>query len=363
MPLGEFTDERDLPQKGPQIPGRGAAPGRPVRDVLHDSGAGREAHAAAYDQVVRDPRAAANLGSVADRGRAGDARLPADHHAAADVAVVADLAEVVDLGSLADPRGAELAAIDAGVRADLDVVLDLDRADVRDLHDAPAIRAGPVAEAVGSDHDARGEHHALPEAAALAHHHVRVEHRIVVDLRVGVDPHALEERDARADHGAALDGDERADAHIGAEACGCIDTGEAVDADRREPLGLREALEHGNHGVIRALHAQDRAGRGRGRVELDRLGDDRDGRSTGFEQPGVPAVPDEGEFPRLREVDRREACDRSREVEALRRLDARADQLGQRRDGAVAGAVAVGARVSHPSRPSSPRSSARSALR
>src|SRR4029079_9861927 len=103
----------------------------------------------------------------------------------ADLDVVADLDQVVDLRAAADPRRAGGRAIDAGVRADLDVVAQHHVPDLRYfVVDAAVLR---VAEAVGPDHRARVDHHAVAEHAFFAHDHLRIQVDVRAQLRAMAD--------------------------------------------------------------------------------------------------------------------------------------------------------------------------------
>src|SRR6185312_3347973 len=100
----------------------------------------------------------------------------------ANLDVVSDLHQVVDLASRADPRRAHGRSVNGDAGAQLHVVLHDHIADLGELSVHPAVPH--EAEAVAPDHGSGMDDHAVPDLAALAHGHVRVEER------VGADPDA-----------------------------------------------------------------------------------------------------------------------------------------------------------------------------
>ena len=97
---------------------------------------------------------------------------------------VRDLHEVVDLGAGANPRLADGRTIDGGVGADLHVVFDDDVGGLRNLQ-VRAVRLLDEAEAVAADHRAVLDDDAVADDDAFADRHVRVQHAVLADARVG----------------------------------------------------------------------------------------------------------------------------------------------------------------------------------
>src|SRR2546425_6465980 len=131
------------------------------RDVAGEAGLRGDDGAVTDREMVGDAHLSGEHDTPADPARPGDPYLGDDDRVLADLDVVTDLHEVVDLGPPADDRLPQGGTVDGRVGADLDVVLDQHGADLRDLPVRLAVES--VAEAVGADHRARGDHDALAE--------------------------------------------------------------------------------------------------------------------------------------------------------------------------------------------------------
>ena len=129
-----------------------------------------------------------------------------------------------------DRRRVESGPVHGRVRADLHVVLDHDDADLGQLDLERGCRSLRVAEAVGAEHDAGVDDHALADAGAVVDHDVGMKHRTGTQPTtaphhaVRTDDHARTERRALANHG------EGVHAGGGGDLGGSVHTGRAVDA-------------------------------------------------------------------------------------------------------------------------------------
>ena len=178
------------------------------------------------------PTCPPSIDVVADRRAAGDADLRRQQGVPPDVHAVADLHEVVDLGAGLNARFADGGPIDRRVRADLDVVFDDDDAGLRNLL-VRAVGAPDEAVAVGADHRAVLDDHAVADDDALADGHVRVNDAVVADDGAVADAHIRIDHRAIADARAAADRRKRPDRDVLAEHGVGRHCAERVDAGRR----------------------------------------------------------------------------------------------------------------------------------
>src|SRR5574340_1086952 len=120
---------------------------------------------------------------VASQGRTPcDADLRHENSVFTHHHVVCDLHQVVDLGSSFDHGVSEGGTIDGHVGAQFHIVLDDHAAELGNFL-VPSLVLN-VVEAVAADDRSAVDDHAGSEAAAFAHHHIRVEQGIVADHRV-----------------------------------------------------------------------------------------------------------------------------------------------------------------------------------
>src|SRR3954462_12280611 len=168
-----------------------------LQDRARDESTGGNVDVVDDLQMAEDHGGAAERAVPADVGAAGDADAAGDRGMRADPRVVADLDLVVELHALLDQRVVHGAAVDGRVGADLDVVADAHRADLRDLHPAPGVVG--EAEAIGADHGARMDDHAVTQRGARVDHRAGIEAAVVAEGDVVADHAAGADRDARAE--------------------------------------------------------------------------------------------------------------------------------------------------------------------
>src|SRR5690606_18263213 len=159
----ELPEARGVP--APLAVGHQRNPGRilpRLADRVGDKAHRGDHHPVADPQVAEDARGAADQAIAADGGAAGHGRAAGHRGVRAYAYVVSDLDLVVQAHVLAEHGVVDRAAVDGGVRADLAVVADHHAALLRDLDPAPRVHR--QAKAVGAEHGARVDEHALAQA-------------------------------------------------------------------------------------------------------------------------------------------------------------------------------------------------------
>ena len=118
-------------------------------------------------------------------GRTGHADLGRHHGVLAHFAVVGNLHEIIKLHAPAHISAAHRGAVNASVCTDFHVVLNGYDADLRDFF--ITVWRGGETEAVGTDHRAGMECHAVAELAAVVNRGVGVNHAIFAKTRTLLD--------------------------------------------------------------------------------------------------------------------------------------------------------------------------------
>src|SRR6476619_1088511 len=157
--------------------------GAGLQNRLRDRRGAGDLHAIDDLEMPADHGAAADPAIAADARAAGDAYAAGDRGVRPDVAVVPDLDLVVELDTFFDHGVVERAAIDRGIGAHLDVVAEHHSSDLRNLVPAPVFPG--ETEAIGPDHCARMQDHALADDAVVVNGDVGIQPAIAADTHAG----------------------------------------------------------------------------------------------------------------------------------------------------------------------------------
>ena len=153
--------------------------------------------------MSRHANLSAKHAPVANLGRTGHADLGRHHGILANFAVVGNLDEVVKLHAPAHIGAAHRGAVNAGICADFHVVLNGYDADLR--YFLISVWRGGETEAVGTDHSAGMERHAVAELATVVNRGVGENHAIfaktctLLDDSAGIDLATFANGDVIAD--------------------------------------------------------------------------------------------------------------------------------------------------------------------
>ena len=151
----------------------------------------------------------------------------------------ATLHEVVDFRPLGDDGVFDCAAVDGGVSADFYVVADFHAAHLRDF--VPMVLRPGITKAVGTDHGAGVDFHAIAEAAAGINGYVGVQHGMLAKHTVGFHHAVGQDAAAFAQHNAVADVNVGTDfAAIGHDGT-CFHHGAGVNAGVGGGSGVEQA--------------------------------------------------------------------------------------------------------------------------
>ncbi|MNS51372.1 hypothetical protein D3C72_840440 [compost metagenome] len=209
--------------------------------------------------MAREIGRSANHAEAADAGAAGHRRAARYHGMSAHPHVVRNLDLVVELAAVLDDRIGHRAAVDGRISAHFHVIAQHGAANLRNLHVFHPGRADVRRETKAI----RPHHHAAMQDVAHTHHatmidgNVRVNERIVADLRpcadkgIRQDPYPLAQPRASLDH------------HVGPDEAGRRHHGirrharARVDTSARISIRLTvEALRHAGEADIRIARDQ-----------------------------------------------------------------------------------------------------------
>lgn len=168
------------------------------------------------------PRLGHHDRAAADERPAGEARLRHDQGVFTDVTVVSDLHEVVDLGATSNARLVERRTVHRRIRADFDIVLDDDTTTMRH-RDGAARLVRHVTESIRTEHDARLEDDAIPDAGVFAQHSPGMDPTIAAEFDI------RDQRGVRCDDAARTHATARPDDRTGLDRGRRVDRGRCID--------------------------------------------------------------------------------------------------------------------------------------
>src|SRR6266540_4039774 len=208
--LWKTVDQRERLLRASCLDSRRTEDDAVLRHVFGHAGLRADDRASADANMIDEAGLACDRHVVAERRRAGETRLPDDDAVTADRRVMADRHEVVDLGA-----GSDLHVVlddDLAYLSDLAMTLGL----VRGLNGSRQ-RLARIAEAVGANHDAAVEDHAIADRHVRVDVHTRVNHAVASDHRAFTDGRRGVHFGAFANPHSRAYEDEGADAHAAAQ--------------------------------------------------------------------------------------------------------------------------------------------------
>ena len=175
---------------------------------------------------------------------AGDPDLCDEDGMGSDRHVMGDLDEIVDFAALLDDSLAKCGSIDCDIRPKLDIILDRDSAELGNFVMPSLVLY--IAESVAPDHRATVNDDPCADGTAFSHNDIRIQQRIVSDVRIaanehtGIECHPCANRDPISQSDSRPDRDIRSDLGIMATDHGCVDSAGRGDGAKEGAGDLRK---------------------------------------------------------------------------------------------------------------------------